>query len=175
MPKSQNLSINQKENKEQKKEINTRNILLIGKTGSGKSTLANVLLNKNGNFEEVFKESADGVSETKEVKKEQFDFENISYCIIDTIGIGDTKLSKEEVLIKLQDISDRTNDFGLNQILFVTNGRINKEEIENYNLLRKVIFDEEVVNYTTIMRVNFPEFENESACIKDKNRIVSES
>jgi len=34
-----------------------KNILLIGRTGSGKSTLANVLLNKSGNFEEVFKES----------------------------------------------------------------------------------------------------------------------
>lgn len=68
-----------------------KNILLIGSTGSGKSTLANVLLNKNNNFVEIFKESADRTSETKKVKKEQFDFESTTYCIIDTIGIDDTK------------------------------------------------------------------------------------
>lgn len=36
-----------------------RNIILIGRTGSGNSTLGNILLNRNDNFEEVFKE--DGV------------------------------------------------------------------------------------------------------------------
>jgi len=35
----------------------TRNIILFGRTGSGKSTLGNILINRNGNFEEVFKES----------------------------------------------------------------------------------------------------------------------
>src|SRR3954462_13925012 len=50
-----------------------RNILLIGSTGNGKSTLGNVLVNKNGNFEEVFKESAGSISQTKGISEEVFE------------------------------------------------------------------------------------------------------
>jgi len=50
----------------------TRNILLIGKTGNGKSTLANVLVNKNDNFEEIFKRGKGSTSETYDIKSEKF-------------------------------------------------------------------------------------------------------
>ena len=52
--------------------MNIKNILLIGRTGGGKSTLANTLINQNNNFEEVFKESAGSVSETKQVQIKEF-------------------------------------------------------------------------------------------------------
>src|SRR6185437_7428500 len=86
-------------------EEKTRNILLIGRTGSGKSTLANVLVNKDGQFEEVFKESAGSVSETKEIKTERFTLDisrdstqQIHYLAIDTAGFGDTQLGEKEIL-----------------------------------------------------------------------------
>src|SRR4051794_29877739 len=62
------------ENQDSDSEIDSevKNVLLIGRTGSGKSTLGNVLVNKNNNFEEVFKESAGSVSETKKIKTEKF-------------------------------------------------------------------------------------------------------
>lgn len=47
--------------------INTKMILLIGRSGRGKSTLANVVTNTNN-----FKESSSSVSETKKVQSEQF-------------------------------------------------------------------------------------------------------
>jgi predicted GTPase len=159
-----------------------RNILLIGRTGSGKSTLANVLVNKNEEFEEVFKESAKSVSETKSIKTEKFTIdlsndgkEKIDYQIIDTIGFGDTKLSNKEVLKLLQDLVPTIGDDGLNQIFFVTDGRFTEKEIETYKLLETVIFDKEVVDFTTIIRARFPEFEDRDECEEDKKALREEN
>src|SRR4051794_40917867 len=145
--------------------MNIKNILLIGSTGSGKSTLANVLINKNNNFEEVFKESADSVSETRNVQVEKTEIdlssdgnEKLEMIIIDTVGIGDTKLTTQGVLYRLAEATSHIGD-GLNQIFFVSNGRFTEKEEEAYKLLSSVIFDSEVINYTTIVRTNFPEFE----------------
>ncbi|HLX55005.1 MAG TPA: hypothetical protein VKR58_13755 [Aquella sp.] len=52
--------------------MNVRNIVLIGNTGNGKSTLGNVLVNKGGNFQEVFKESSAAISQTRYVSEESF-------------------------------------------------------------------------------------------------------
>jgi predicted GTPase len=52
--------------------MNVRNIILIGRTGNGKSTLGNVLINRGGNFQEVFRESGAAVSQTRCVNEENF-------------------------------------------------------------------------------------------------------
>lgn len=144
-----------------------RNILLIGKTGSGKSTLANVLCNKNNNFEEMYKVGHTGKSKTSKVQVEQFESDGIIYRIIDTVGIGDTCSSKEDVLDKLKDISIIPN-VSLNQILFTLNGKFTNEQIEYYNLLKEVIFDNNMENFTTIVRTSFVKFENSDICKEDK-------
>jgi septin family protein len=83
----------------------TRNILLIGRTGGGKSTIANVLLNKNEQFEEVFRESSESVSETRdlqiellEIKLDEEGKEKVNYRVVDTVGVGDTKIDPQGVL-----------------------------------------------------------------------------
>ncbi|CAI2161623.1 15277_t:CDS:2 [Funneliformis geosporum] len=119
---------------------NTRSIILIGSTGNGKSTLGNVLVNKNGKFEEVFPESGSAISQTR--------------CI-------------SEAAHKVRD--------GLSQILFVTSGRFTKKEIFAYDMLRKYIFDTDIVNYTTIVRTNFPNFRNASKCEEDKELMRREN
>src|SRR5438045_7865314 len=125
--------------------VDTRNIILIGRTGGGKSTLGNVLINKNDNFDEAFEESDGGASKTKKVEERTFEVnlnedgsEKIKYRVIDTIGLGDTNLTPQGVLIRLAEIADRVKKEGLNQILFVNKGRFTKEEIEAYDLLSSI-------------------------------------
>ncbi|MEG7979041.1 MAG: hypothetical protein NY202_03980 [Mollicutes bacterium UO1] len=160
----------------------TRNIVLIGRTGSGKSSLGNVLINKSDNFAEVFEESGKSISATKGVKEATFEVdldregkEKIKYRIIDTIGIGDTKLTPQGVLMRLAEIAGRVKKEGLNQILFVTKDRFTKEEIEAYDLLSSIIFDKNVVKYTTIVRTGFPEFEEDEVCEEDRQLLREEN
>lgn len=155
-----------------------RNILLIGRTGNGKSTLANTLVNKNGEFQEVFKESAGSTSETKKIQKEEFEVEingeKIKYQVIDTIGIGDTQLNPREVLNRVAEACHEVSR-GLNQIFFVIRGRFTEEELETYNLLRSIIFDEEITNFTTIVRTGFADFEKEEFCMADRKKLEEEN
>lgn len=146
-----------------------RNILLIGRTGQGKSTLANVLSDT-----EEFKEGKYGVSETKDIKSTNFIVNDINYKVIDTVGLGDTKLTEEEVLDKIAEAT-RCIKGGLNQVLFVTSGKFSKEEIFTYDLLRKTIFDEDITKYTTIIRTRFPSFENKEECEKDIELMIKDN
>ncbi|CAG8633425.1 14222_t:CDS:1, partial [Gigaspora margarita] len=150
-------------------------------TGNGKSTLANVLLNKNDNFEEVFKESAGSISETRNIHIEKVEIdldkdgdEKLEMVIIDTVGIGDTQLTTQGVLYRLAEAASHIGD-GLNQIFFVSGGRFTEKEEEAYRLLSSVIFDGKVANFTTIVRTNFPNFDDEVACQKDREAMQKEN
>jgi hypothetical protein len=154
--------------------VNIKNILLIGRTGNGKSTLANVLTDTN-----AFTESADSTSETRSIKTKGFKLglenEKVKYCVIDTVGVGDTQLDTKDVLYKLGEVAHFVKENGLNQIFFVTSGRFTNEEVEAYKLLSSIIFDQDVFQYTTIIRTNFPEFETENACKRDRDKLRKES
>ncbi|CAG8608632.1 1379_t:CDS:1 [Ambispora leptoticha] len=154
-----------------------RNIILFGRTGNGKSTLANVLT-KSPNF---FTESAGSVSETREIQIKEFEEEinsngeeAIKYRVIDTVGIGDTRLTEQGVLCKIAEACHYIKD-GLNQILFITNGRFTKEEIDTFDLLKSVVFDADVSKYTTIVRTDFPEFEDELKYQQDQQQLCAEN
>jgi hypothetical protein len=158
-------------------EIETKNnisktIFLIGSTGKGKSTLANTLtnkVNKKGLFEEfqeIFKESQASVSGTREIQKEEFWEDNINYVVIDTVGLGDTKLKREEVLDKIAEAVYLARE-GISHIFFVIGIKFDAKEMANYNLLKSIIFDQEVVNHTTIIRTRFENFQDQEKCKSD--------
>jgi len=152
----------------------TKKILLIGRSGRGKSTLANVLLNKNKNFEEVFKESSGSTSETKKIQFEEFEDKDINYLVIDTPGIGDTKMSDNEVLDIIAEAVYLAKD-GLSQVLFVVGGRFDQSEMATYNLLRTIIFDEHITEHTTIARTRFADFRSEKKSKEDIELMIKES
>lgn len=148
-----------------------RTILLLGRTGNGKSTVANVISNTNH-----FKESELGASETRNIQEGRFKprEDDIVYHIIDTIGIGDTSLSDQQVLLKLAEATNAIKN-GLNQIFFVTSGRFTEEEVKAYTLLRTVFFNEDIGKYTTIVRTKFSTFRRAERCAADKEAMIREN
>lgn len=128
------------------KAENIRNILLIGWTGDGKSTLGNILVGKK-----IFEESSGFASETKEIQIGEFEEENVIYRVIDTIGIGDNRLSEEEVLDKIAEASYYTRE-GINQVLFVINNRFDEKKKIAYELAKAIFSDEDSERYITIVK-----------------------
>src|SRR5438552_13199826 len=104
----------------------TKTILLIGRSGRGKSTLANVITGA----ENKFKESGGSTSETRDIQFEQFEDEenNINYLIIDTPGIGDTKLKDHQVLDIIAEAVYLVRN-GLSHVFFVIDGRFDQYEM----------------------------------------------
>ncbi|GBB92936.1 hypothetical protein RclHR1_20890002 [Rhizophagus clarus] len=179
------LSVNYKDtkDKETENEDDFKNILLVGRTGDGKSAIANVLVDSVGkDGMPYFEESACGISKTKKAKMVPFNHEGKKYRIIDTIGIGDTKLSFGKVLEEIIKAIHNVN-YRLNHIFFVTRGRMTREELDTFNLLKTVIFcDKDKDNgeflferYTTLVRSGFGEFEDPNECQRDIDLMMGES
>src|SRR5437016_612633 len=80
-------------------------------------------------------------------------------------------MSLDKVLRKLALMGYSVKD-GLSQILFVTNCRMVKAAKSTYDLLRKVVFDENIAEYTTIVRTNFAGFRNEERCEEEKRKMI---
>lgn len=162
--------------------MNTKNILLIGRTGSGKSTLANILVNqvneegKFTDFQEIFKEGAGSTSQTRDIQEEKATINNVEYNIIDTIGIGDTnsKLDPQKVLAELKEKLQKLGE--LTQIFFVFKDKFSPEDVQAYKNLCQDIFnnDKEIYKFITVVRTRFDNFEDEEGCKEDKERIINE-
>ncbi|CAG8547266.1 16035_t:CDS:1 [Cetraspora pellucida] len=161
-----------------------RNVLLIGRTGQGKSSLANIIVNDEkkfevgGNFVEVFKRGKDQTRKTQSKKiRLKIDvggeIKDVNYRIIDTVGIDDTTLSKREMLIEIAKVCKKVRK-GINRILFVCGENLTPQEIDAYNIIRRVLFDEKVdkdiTKYITIIRTNF----DIQSLIENENKAIVE-
>ncbi|CAG8616223.1 10337_t:CDS:2, partial [Cetraspora pellucida] len=138
-------------------------MIIIGKTGSGKLALANVLSNSD-----EFKE--ENSSLTKE-----FESEKIKYRVIDTVGLGDIKLTKEKLLEKFEEEIGTYIDEGISQIFWVIEGKFSESEraLDEFLWLNEYLFDNKVLDYTTIIRTNFPNFRNKENREKDTKELIN--
>jgi GTP-binding protein EngB required for normal cell division len=130
-----------------------RTILLIGATGSGKSTLGNVLINRNGNFEEVFVEGEYNVSETKNINSVEVEIEGINYRIIDTPGFGDTSLEVIKIPPTLRGLNEYIRP-GIDHVFFVIK-KFTNVNLDIFKYLKEIFFEDDVVKYS-ISRLFLP-------------------
>lgn len=144
----------------------TRNILIVGKTGAGKSTLANVITGTNN-----FKESASFNSQTEFFQQGILKHKGIDYLIVDTIGIDDNSgLNEREVLFRIAQGVCMMED-GLTQLFFVIDGRFTIRETQMFEAIKKTIFDQGVIRFTTIVRTKFDSFDDADKC-EEQTRVL---
>ncbi|CAB5314084.1 unnamed protein product [Rhizophagus irregularis] len=146
-----------------------RNILLVGRIGGGKSALANVLTDTSN-----FKESAYTVVQTKNFKKVDFKWNDKNFRVVDTMGVGDTKLSTENTLFKIAE-GILSMPEGMNHVLYVIDGRFTEDEISTFNMIRDSIFKSGILDYLTIVRTKFSNFRNKGECETDMKKMREEN
>ena len=131
---------------------------MIGPTGSGKSSIINLLFNKN-----ITPAHAGATSVTREVIFHQgsCDFEklvdgnklNIKHPkinVIDTIGLCDTVMERNEVFNLIKD-KLRTNVLHIDRVVIVCSGRLEKNhQIEIKQFMKWLRYKEYVTNFALI-------------------------
>ena len=127
--------------------VETRNVMVVGKTGAGKSTVSNAIVCK-GNEGLKFEVSSSFSSCTT----------NCDHCVvqitegstiykmkvIDTVGLFDTgSLTNEDTIAELKKYLQEHFNKGLNLILFVLKeGRFTNEEKKTFQFLQQNFCDE---------------------------------
>eukprot|EP01119_Soliformovum_irregulare_P004418 TRINITY_DN15410_c0_g1_i1.p1 TRINITY_DN15410_c0_g1~~TRINITY_DN15410_c0_g1_i1.p1 ORF type:complete len:410 (-),score=110.76 TRINITY_DN15410_c0_g1_i1:83-1231(-) len=136
-----------------------RIILIIGKTGEGKSTLGNMLVKEN-RF--VTGGGVNGV--TMYHQAEIFNEDDIEWRIIDTIGFCDPNLNPREVLYRIADCCNLHFQNGLHQVLLVTGSRFLGPELDIFDIFRTVIFNNDIMKFTTIVHTRASHFKDVAKC-----------
>lgn len=155
----------------------TRNILIVGLTGSGKSALANTLSRT-----EDFKSGSQSISLTKNFQhSEIFEWENngiiYKFSVVDNIGFGDTE-GKDFLKVILYRIGEgivKIQERGINQILFLFKDRFSPTVIKAFETFKDFINESQVTEFTTLIRTNFINFDDDERCENDKKTLLEEN
>ncbi|XP_065197726.1 uncharacterized protein LOC135829250 [Sycon ciliatum] len=153
-----------------------RTIVLMGRTGKGKSTLANVIAGRYKG--DLFPESSSPTSKTEGLptKTVLVPYAGRDYAvkIIDTIGFHDNRHTEEQVLLELAHLAHKCSG-GINQIIFVTDGRFTQEERTASDCVIDVIFQPQVAPFCTLVRTRTPGGELREDVISAKTQAYKET
>ncbi|CAG8462982.1 39495_t:CDS:2 [Gigaspora margarita] len=103
----------------------------------------------------------------------EFEYEGIKYRVIDTVGLGDSKLSKEKLLEKFEEEIGTYIDEGISQIFLVIGEKLDRGVLTEFIWLNECTFDNKAFDYTTIIRTNFPNFRNKKSREDDIKELIN--
>ncbi|RXN25229.1 GTPase IMAP family member 8-like protein [Labeo rohita] len=120
-------------------------LVLLGKTGCGKSATASTIVGR-----QVFDSSATSTSQTKQCQSETTVRFGKEISVIDTPGLYDTELSKEEVQREIVKCVTFASPGPHAFIIIIRVGRFTEEEKNTVQYLKEV-FGERILKYTMIL------------------------